>query len=131
MTGLDTNVLVRFLVEDDRRQTDRVHRFLARSRTLGERVYISAVVLCETVWVLRSGYAKSRAEILEAVQQLLSTDIFLVEEEDSVRAALLLCRTGKADFADCLIGQIHLARACRSTVTFDRSLSATPGFTIL
>ena len=131
MTGLDTNALVRFLVEDDRRQTDRVQRFLARSRTLGERVYVSAIVLCEAVWVLRSAFAKSRAEVLEAVQQLLSTDIFVVEEEDSVRAALDLCRTGKADFVDCLIGRLNLAKGCRSTVTFDRSLRETAGFTML
>lgn len=131
MTGIDTNVLVRFLVEDDQEQTERVHRFLAKCRRVGEPVYISVPVLCEAVWVLRSAFARSKPEILDAVEQLLSTDVFQVEQPDAVRAAIQSCRTGKGDFADCLIGHLNLAAGCRTTVTLDRSLPTTDGFTML
>ncbi len=87
MTGIDTNVLVRYLVEDDPDQADRVHRWLANCRTTGERVYLSTIVLCEMTWVLQSVFAKSRSEIHDAVAELPNTDVFEVEEPDSVRAA--------------------------------------------
>ena len=131
MTGLDTNVLVRFLVEDDEAQTARVHRFLKSSRNAGEPVFVSTVVLCETCWVLHSAYAKSKRELLEAIEKLLSADVFVLEEADSVQRALELSRMGKADFPDYLIGELHLAKKCRTTVTFDRSLRGAAAFSIL
>lgn len=131
MTGIDSNVLVRLLVEDAPDQTDRVHRFLAKSRAAGETVYVSTVVLCESAWVLRSVYARSKSQILDAFEQLLGVDVMQVEEEDAVRSAVQLSRTGKADFADSLIGQLNLAHGCRRTVTFDRSLRTVPGFAVL
>lgn len=97
MTGIDTNVLVRFLVEDDPEQTERARRFLARSRSDGEVVYVSALVLCETVWVLRSVYGQPRSRILEVVERLLATDIFQIEAEDAVRAAIRSCKKGRGD----------------------------------
>jgi predicted nucleic-acid-binding protein len=131
MIGIDTNVLVRFFVEDDPQQADQVQRLLARARSQSERVWVSVIVLCETLWVLHSGYHAHKDRIVEAVDQLLNADVFEVEEEDGVRAALNLYRVGKADFADYLIGQLNSARACATTVTFDRSLRAVPGFTRL
>lgn len=131
MTGVDTNVLVRFLVDDDEAQTARVHRFLKSSRNTGEPVFVSTVVLCETCWVLRSAYAKSKKEVLEAVESLLNADVFLVEEAESVQRALELSRKGKADFPDYLIGELHLARKCHTTVTFDRSLRGAAAFSVL
>jgi len=100
MTGLDTNVLVRFLVEDDEAQTARVHRFLKSSRAAGEAVFVSAVVLCEACWVLRSVYAKSKKDLLEAIESLLKADVFLLEEPESVRRAIELAHKGKAEFPD-------------------------------
>jgi predicted nucleic-acid-binding protein len=131
MTGIDTNVLVRFLVADDPRQAERAHAFLARSRSHGEVVYVSAVVLCEAVWVLRSVYRQPRLRILQVMETLLGTDVFQLEAEDAVRAAIQSCRKGKGDFADHLIAQMNLAKGCRGTVTFDRSLGGAPGFTLL
>ena len=128
MIGIDANVRVRFLAEDDKRQTDRAQAFLAQSRSRGESVYISTLVLCETAWVLRSVFGHSRAAILELIERLLDTDVFQVEAEDAVRAALQSCRSGKGDFADHLTGHMNLAKGCRSTVTFDRSLGSAAGF---
>lgn len=131
MTGIDTNLLVRFLVEDDPRQTERARAFLERSRSQGEIVYVSAIVLCETVWVLRSVYGQPGLRILEFLERLLGTDVFELEAEDAVRAAIQSCQTGKGDFADHLIGQMNLAKGCRGTVTFDRCLRGAPAFTVL
>ena len=130
MTGIDTSVLVRFLVEDHANQAQRAHAFLGRSRSQGEVVYISALVLCETVWVLQSVFGHPSSQVLQVIEQLLRTDVFQVEAEDSVRAALASCRSGKGDFTDHLIGHMNLAKGCRGTVTFDRSLRAAPGFTL-
>ena len=131
MIGIDTKVLVRFLVADDKTQTDRAHAFLAQSRSQGESIYISTMVLCETAWALRSVFGHSRTEILEVIERLLGTDVFEVEAEDAIRAALQSCRAGKGDFADHLIGHMNLAKGCRSTVTFDRSLGRAAGFSTL
>ncbi len=131
MTGLDTNVLVRFFVADDERQTERVAQFLKASRTAGESVFISVLVLCETCWVLRSAYDKSKNAILDAIETLLNSDVFQLEDSDAVRRALQLARTGKADFPDYLIGELHLSRGCRYTVTFDRSLRGDAAFSLL
>lgn len=131
MTGIDTNVLLRFLVEDDPKQAEQASEFLEQSRIGGETVYVSSIVLCETVWVLRSAYGRLRPQILDFLDRLLGTDIFELEAEDAVRAAIQSCRTGKGDFADHLIGYLNLARGCRGTVTFDKDLRGAPGFTIL
>ena len=117
MIGLDANVLVRYLIEDDKAQTDSANRFLATARDAGEVVYLSLIVLCETY--------------LAAIHALLSVDVFQFEEPDTVRRALESCRKGKGDFADYLIGHLHMARGCRHTATFDRALKAAPGFTPL
>ncbi len=131
MTGLDTNVLVRFFAADDEPQMHRVDRFLKASRAAGEPVFVSALVLCETCWVLRSNYAKSKSAILDAIEILLNADVFHLEEPDAVRRALQLTRTGKADFPDYLIGELNLSKGCRYTVTFDRSLRGDPAFSLL
>jgi predicted nucleic-acid-binding protein len=129
--GLDTNVLVRYLVADDDAQEQAVRRLLARARSEGETVYISLVVLCETYWVLRSSYGIHRAAILQALGSLLDADVFTVEEPDLLRRAMEACGRSSADFTDRLIGHIHAARGCRHTVTFDRALRAVPDFKVL
>jgi predicted nucleic-acid-binding protein len=131
MIGIDTNVLVRFLVGDDKKQAERADAFLSRSRSQGEVVCISAMVLCQTAWVLRSGFGRSRAEILQVIENLLDTDVFQVEAEDAVRAAVRSCRAGKGDFTDHLIGPVNLAKGCRTPVTFDHSQGSAAGFTTL
>ena len=131
MTGVDTNVLVRLLTGDDNAQTDRVHRFLTQSRAAAETVYVSSLVLCETVWVLRSIFKKTRQDILHAVERLLDLDIFEIEDSDAVRRALQFSRTEPGDFTDHLIGQLNRERGCRFTVTFDRDLRRASDFSML
>ena len=109
MTGLDTNVLIRIFFEDDPAQADRIRRFLKHARGKRETVYVSLIVLCETAWVLRASLGKSRGEIASVFEKILDTDVFQVEQEQAVRAAVQTYRNGPGDFSDCLIGQPNLA----------------------
>jgi predicted nucleic-acid-binding protein len=131
MIGADTKILVRYLVEDDKAQTEEVHRLLAAASSSGETVYVSLIVLCEAYWVLRTVFDRPKSAILEALETLLGVDVIQIEEPDVVRRALGACRRSKGDFADHLIGQLHAERGCRHTATFDRGLRGASGFVVL
>lgn len=131
MIGLDTNVLLRYLLEDDTHQTERVHQSMAQARQRHERMFVSGVVLCEVVWALSTIGGHSKLQILAGLEQIVTTDVFEIEEKDSTVSAIEQFRSGKGDFADYLIGQIHLRRGCRHTLTFDKALHRTHGFASL
>ena len=127
MLGLDTNVLVRFLVQDDRAQFERAQKLIGReSRTGG--VLISLLVLLETEWVLRSRYSLAKSEILAAFSGLLASAELRFEDEHSIEEALFAWKDSPADFADCLIGARHRALGCRATASFDAKATKLPGF---
>lgn len=128
MVGLDTNVLVRFLVRDDEPQFVRARRLIQQGAARGESVLISLLVLLETEWVLRSRYALAKSEIAAALSALLETSELLFEDEASVEQALYLWKESSAQFADCLIGARHWALECRATASFDAKALRLPGF---
>ncbi len=130
MTGVDTNVVVRYLIEDDPGQADRIFGFLRQARQTGEPVFVSIIVLCETARVLKTTYGKSRSEILASLEHLLELDVLEFEDGETLRKAALLARSGKGDLADYLIGHRNLRLGCRHTVTFNRSLKGTPAFRV-
>ena len=127
MTGLDTNVLLRYLLRDEPAQAARAARELERD----ERFLIGSVVLCEMVWVLETGYGLPRAEIASTLERILATAQFEIEDKDRVRAALDDFTRSAADFSDCLIGRRNRAAGAVETVTFDRSLRGLDGFRLL
>jgi predicted nucleic-acid-binding protein len=131
VTGLDTNVLVRFLTEDDPVQSHRAAAWIATRATRGERCYVSAVVLCETVWVLAAAYDVSKTDLIVTLDRLLDTRQFVVGNKDVVRRAVEAYRIGRADFADYVIGELHREAGCGTTVTFDRRLRRDRRFQIL
>lgn len=127
MLGLDTNVLVRFLVQDDQPQFERAQKLIGReSRTGG--VLISLLVLLETEWVLRSRYSLAKAEIIAAFSGLLGSVELNFEDEHSIEEALFTWKDSSANFADCLIGARHRALGCRATASFDARAAKLPGF---
>ena len=119
MIGLDTSVLVRFLVQDDTRQFERARRLIQREAERGEPVMISLLVLLETEWVLRSRYALSKEEISDTISGLLDAAEVRFEVEPVVEQALYLWRDSAADFADCLVGVHHRSLGCEATASFD------------
>lgn len=127
MIGLDTNVLVRYLLREDPVQAARAERELERN----ERFLIDSIVLCELVWVLETGYGFSRTEIAAALERILATAQFEIESKDLALAALDDFRRSAADFSDCLIGRRNRAAGAPETVTFDRNLKGLEGFRLL
>lgn len=131
MIGLDTNVLVRLLAEDDAEQQKRVVSLLRRARNQGEMALVSVPVLCETVWVLSASYGFDRGHITKALESILETDVFQLEDEKSVIQAIQSWRTSGGDFTDHLIACRHREAGCRTTMTFDRKAGKLGGFTLL
>jgi predicted nucleic-acid-binding protein len=128
MIGLDTNVLVRFLVRDDEAQFERARRLIRREASTGEPVLIGLLVMLETEWVLRSRYDLPKTEILAAFSGLLESVEVSLEDETSLEQALFLWKDSNVQFADCLIGARNTALACRGTASFDTKALRLPGF---
>ena len=122
MIGLDTNVIVRYLTADDAAQLRAVDRLVARAIDQEELLAISHGVLAETVWVLEAAYGYPKADLLTALDAILETRQFFIEDKDSVRAAIEDYRAGKGDFSDYLFARHYGRLGCDTMATFDRSL---------
>lgn len=128
MIALDTNVIVRLLVDDDPRQAKEAERLIRDARERGIDCFISDPVLCEIEWVLESCYRASRADILAAMRDLLGQEGFLFEDRQVIRRSIEAYQGSKADFSDHLIGAKAQARGATVTYTFDRDLRHAEGF---
>lgn len=128
MLGVDTNVLVRFLIRDDEAQFEKARKLIKREVAAGRRVFVSQLVLLETEWVLRSRYGLSKSQIIEAISGLLDASDIRFEDEPAIEEALFIWKDTTADFADCLIGSQNRRLGCRATATLDVKASKLPGF---
>ena len=128
MLGVDTNVLVRFLVRDDEVQFEKARKLIKREIAAGRRVFVSQLVLLENEWVLRSRYSLPKNLIIEAISGLLDAADVRFEDEPVIEEALFIWKDTTADFADCLIGAKNRRLGCRATATLDVKASRLPGF---
>ena len=128
MLGIDTNVLVRFLVRDDEAQFDRARKLIKREVSAGRRVFVNQLILLETERVLCSRYGVHKNQIMESISGLLDADDVQFEDEPSVEEALFIWRDSAVDFADCLIGAKNRRLGCRATASFDVKAAKLPGF---
>lgn len=119
MIGVDTNILVRYLVNDDPRQADEAARFLEERCSADRPAFVNRIVVAELVWVLASVFRYPRTLIADNLAQLLRTAAITVEDADDVARALQHYRDG-SDLTDALIGLTNARRGCELTVTFDR-----------
>lgn len=131
MIGIDTNVLVRYLTQDDAGQSKLATRFIEQVISPDNPGYITGITLCELVWVLSDCYAADQARIQAVIEGLLSSKQLNIESPELVWRALRDWTEFGADFSDALIGRLVLARGGASTVTFDRAASKLPGFQLL
>lgn len=132
MRGLDTNVLLRYLMADDPEQSPTARALLDQAEESGSRFFLSLVALCELSWTLRGRpYSLDRQELSNLVGKLLETRLFEIQERDLVRRSLADYRSGRADFPDYLIGWLNRAAGCSDTVSFDRKLDGAEGFSVL
>ena len=120
MIGLDTNVLVRYLAQDDPRQAAKALHLIERECSESRPGFIAAIVLAELVWVLESCYRSTKSEIVTVLQRILRTRQLIVQDAETVWKAVRLFETSKAGFADCLIERSGAMRDCEYTATFDK-----------
>lgn len=130
MIGLDTNVLVRYLAQDDPAQTPRATE-LIESLTAEAPGFISQVVLVETVWVLESCYAADAARIAEVVETLLHVETLVVDEADIAWRGLRQFKQAGGDFADALVAALARRAGCETVYSFDRGAAKRSGMTLL
>ena len=131
MIGLDTNVLVRYIVQDDAVQAGAATRLIEERCTEQTRGFVGIPVLVELVWVLMAAYDYEREVVASVVGQVLRTAEFTVEDGEMAWLALRDFEGGSADFADCLIAQRNHAHGCETTYTFDRRAARERHFSLV
>ncbi len=126
MIGLDTNILVRYITQDDLEQWQLAAGLIEAE---GQLCFLSNIVLCELVWVLRGKpYQFTRSQISEVLETMLATPVMEFENRSAVYQALQRMKGGKADFSDYLIGAISQQAQCSATYSFDCKLIGEKGF---
>jgi predicted nucleic-acid-binding protein len=120
MKALDTNVLVRYLVQDDATQGKAAAAYIEKHCTRARPGLINRIVLCELVWVLESAYGYAKLQIADAVEKILQTSQFLIEDSEAAWQALESYKSLKVDYADALVGKINKAADYPKTATFDK-----------
>ena len=130
MIGLDTNVLVRYIMQDDPKQSPKATRLIERL-TSDEPGFVPLVAVVELVWVLSSSYGLNRDQLSEALDLLLRSKELIIDRADLVLLAQRGFAQGGADFADCLIERIAHAQGCSATMTFDAGAVKLAGMTLV
>jgi predicted nucleic-acid-binding protein len=131
MIGLDTNILVRYLAQDDPVQSPKATELIERQLTEENPGFVGVVAMVETDWVLDRAYGLADHAIAAAIERALRVDVLVVESEQEVFAAMIALKEGHGSFADALIGAVGARAGCSHTMTFDRKASRLPGFKLL
>jgi predicted nucleic-acid-binding protein len=131
MKGLDTNVLVRYLTQDDAAQAAKASAVIDDAISKQEKLQIDEVVFCELVWVLRGAYGLDKPTVVGVLDRLLSAAQFTLNDRDLVVASVTAFRDGGGDFADYLLGLRNRKAGCTRTATFDRPLKSSDLFEVL
>ena len=131
MTGIDTNVLARYIAQDDPIQSKIAEEFIEKKCSKDNYGFINHIVLCEFVWVLQKCYNAPKKKIIHVIEQLLRTAQFKVQNPQLIWLTLNDFRKGSADFSDYLVGRINQSKDCAETVTFDKNAAKSPSFRLL
>lgn len=131
MKAIDTNVLVRFLVNDDRVQSAKVRQLFATAEKERAVFYVPLLVLLETIWVLESAYQVKRSDMIETISELLLMPVLQFEQREAVQSMLAIAADTLLDLPDALIAQSALYTGCDSVLTFDQNAARGPGFELL
>ena len=128
MIGLDSNILVRYLTQDDPIQSTKATEVIERRLTEENPGFVSIVAMVETVWVLDRAYELTTNEIAAAVERMLQASVLVVENEQQVFTAMIALKEGRGSFADALIVALGARVGCSRTLTFDQKALRLPGF---
>ena len=119
MIGLDTNILVRYLTQDDATRSAKVAEIFERRLTQKNPGFVSVVVVVETVWVLDRAYGQTAQEIASVLERLLQVEVLVIENEQQVFTSMVALKQGRASFADALIAELGARAGCTRTLTLD------------
>jgi predicted nucleic-acid-binding protein len=128
MIGLDTNVLVRYVTQDDPVQSAKATAWIEGRLTPDNPGFISVVAMAETVWVLERTYGLADRDIAAFIERLLQADVLVIENEQQVFAAMVTLKESQGSFADALIAALGAKAGCFDTLTFDQKALRLPGF---
>jgi len=126
--AIDTSVLIRYVTQDDPKQSRQANRLFESTLSESYPGYLSLLVLAEFHWVLRRRYGFAGVEIAEAIRRLLAVPTIVVDKSEVVEAALV---DEAGDFADRLIHYLGAAAGCERTLTFDRKFARLPGVEVV
>ncbi|NVZ50073.1 type II toxin-antitoxin system VapC family toxin [Pseudomonas sp. B6002] len=126
MIGLDTNVLVRYVTQDDPVQSPKASELIESLTTLSPG-FVSLVSVVELVWVLQSCYQSTKSDVVAVLETLLRTRELTIEHAEIIWQALRRFSANKADFADCLIERCAHSAGCKYTATFDLNAAKATG----
>jgi predicted nucleic-acid-binding protein len=120
MIGIDTNILVRYIVQDDPKQSNKATHFIESHCSLATPGFINSIVLCELVWVLESAYEYAREDIAKVIEMILRTRQFHIQEPELMWRSLQGYREKTVDFSDHYITHANVLHGCEYTITFDK-----------
>jgi predicted nucleic-acid-binding protein len=129
--GIDTNVLARYIVQDDPAQTAQAAKLIENQFDRDNPAFIHILVLCELVWVLSSAYGFDRQQIVRVLRQVLLTDCFRVQDHSIAWEAMIDYSRGNADYADYVIGRANREIGVETTMTFDKKAASSHHFTLV
>jgi len=131
MVGLDTNVIVRYITQDDIKQASKASKVIENQLSASDPGFITLITLVEITWVLESCYDQSKTEILNVLQGLLTTKQLIVEKADIAYLAVKRCQaSSNADFSDAVITVLSEHEGCSEVLTFDKKAKSV-GMTLL
>jgi predicted nucleic-acid-binding protein len=131
MIGLDSNVLIRYLTQDDPVQSAKATEIIERRLTPRNPGFVSVVAMVEIVWVLDRAYSLTAKEISTVVERLLQVEVLAIENEQEVFTAMVALKQGRGSFSDALIAELGVRAGCARTLTFDKKALRLPGFEIV
>jgi predicted nucleic-acid-binding protein len=131
MIGLDTNLIVRYLAQDDPVQSPRASAVVERMLSEQDPGFVSIVAMVETAWVLKRAYKLSDRKVASAVERILQSDVLVVEDEQEVFSAMIALKEGRGSFSDALVAALGARAGCSRTLTFDRKSLRLAGFELV
>ena len=131
MIGIDTNILVRYITQDDELQSGVATEFIENYCSNGNKIFVNHLVICELVWVLKKCYKLSKPKTINVIEHILQISQFSIENGQVIWQALTDYKRGSADFADYVVGRTNLFNNCAETITFDKKASKSNGFSLL
>jgi predicted nucleic-acid-binding protein len=131
MIGIDTNILVRYLTEDDIDQADLANKLISRYVNCERSIFINNIVICELIWVLERGYKYRKEQIVALIKEILSTIEFNFENHEILWLTLKVYEKSSADFSDISIGKTNAYLGCHTTYSFDSKAYSLEEFNLL